>query len=175
MEEYKQHSSKEGFPTKTIQQMKEKEAAKLNKKRKQRTREAHKQQQKMGNIHLPQSLNKKVTNLFKNTDIRIAFRTSNTIHQQVAQKTNNQNPSGIYEIKCNTCGLNYIGQSCKPITTRHKEHIRYIRNNNPASENAVHILNNRHEFGTTDNTLQLIKQCRKSSKMNHCENMYIHI
>jgi hypothetical protein len=40
---------------------------------------------------------------------------------------------------------------------------------------AVHILNNRHEYGTTENTLQLIKPCRKSSKMNHWENMCIQI
>jgi hypothetical protein len=116
-----------------------------------------------------------VTNLFKNTDIRIAFRTNSTIHQQLAQNTGNQNPSGIYEIKCNTCGLNYVGQSGKPITTRHIEHIRYIKNNNPASAYAVHILNNRHEYGATENTLQLIKPCRKSSKMNSWENMYIQI
>jgi hypothetical protein len=91
------------------------------------------------------------------------------------QKTGNRNPSGIYEIKCNICGINYVGQSCRLITTRHKEHIRYIKNNNLASAYAVHILNNRHEYGTTENTLQLIKPCRKSSKMNHWENMYIQI
>ena len=70
--------------------------------------------------------------------------------------------------------MNYVGQSGRPIT-RHKEHIRYIKNNNPASAYAIHILNNRHEYGTTENTLQLIKPCRKSSKMNHWENMYIQI
>jgi len=71
--------------------------------------------------------------------------------------------------------MNYVGQSGRPITTRHKEHIRYIKNNNPASAYAVHILINRHEYGTTENTLQLIKPCRKSSKMNNWENMYIQI
>jgi len=32
-----------------------------------------------------------------------------------------------------------------------------------------------YEYGTTENTLQLIKPCRKSRKMNHWENMYIQI
>jgi hypothetical protein len=118
---------------------------------------------------------RKVTNLFKNTEVRIAFRTNNTIYQQVAQKTGNKNPSGIYEIKCNTCGLNYIGRSGRPITARLKEHIRYIKNNNPASAYAVHVLNYRHKYGTTENTLQLMKPCRKSSKINHRKNMYIQI
>jgi hypothetical protein len=90
--------------------------------------------------------------------------------RSLALTTGNQNPSGIYEIKCN-----YVGQSGRPITTRHKEHIRYIKNNNPTSAYAVHILNNRHEYGTTENTLQLIKPCRKSSKMNYWENTYIQI
>jgi hypothetical protein len=67
------------------------------------------------------------------------------------------------------------GTVWQPITTRHKEHVRYIKNNNPASAYVVHILNNRHEYGTTENTLQLIKPCRKSSKMNYWENMYIQI
>jgi hypothetical protein len=33
------------------------------------------------------------------------------------------------------------------------EHIRYIKSNNPSSAYAVHILNNRHEYGTTENKL----------------------
>jgi len=76
----------------------------------------------MGNVHIPQPPNK-VTNLFKNTRIAISFRASNPIYQQLVQKTGNKNPSGIYEIKSNTCGMNYVGQSGRPIT-RHKEHIR---------------------------------------------------
>jgi hypothetical protein len=68
--------------------------------------------------------------------------------------------------------MNYVGQSGRPVTTRHKEHIRYIKNNNPASAYAVQILNSRHEYGTTENTLQLIKPCRKISKINNWENMY---
>jgi len=35
---------------------------------------------------------RKVTNLFKSTDIRIAFRTTNTIQQQLAQKNKRQKP-----------------------------------------------------------------------------------
>jgi hypothetical protein len=85
------------------------------------------------------------------------------------------NPSGVYEIKCNTCSKNYVGQSGSPITTRHKEYIRYIKTNNPPSAYATHTLNNRHECGIANDTLKLIKPCRKSMKMNHWENMYIQI
>jgi len=34
----------------------------------------------------------------------------------------------------------------------------------PAPTYAVHILNNRHEYGTTENTLQLIKPLGKAAK-----------
>jgi len=81
---------------------------------------------------------RKVTNLFKNTNIKIAFRANNTVYQQLVQKTNCMNPSGVYEIKCNTCSKNYVGQSGRPIATRHKEHIRYIKTNNPFSAYATH-------------------------------------
>jgi hypothetical protein len=109
--------------------------------------------------------------LFKNTDINIAFKASHTIYQQLAQKADNRNPSGIYEIKCITCSKNYIGQSGRHITTRYKEHKRYIKTNNRASAYATLILNNRHEYGTANDNLKLIQPCRKSKKINHCQSM----
>jgi uncharacterized lipoprotein YddW (UPF0748 family) len=36
-----------------------------------------------------------VTNLFKRTNLRITFRPTNTIYQQLSNKTNNPNRSGI--------------------------------------------------------------------------------
>jgi hypothetical protein len=42
----------------------------------------------------------------------------------------------------NTCNNAYIGQSGRSITVRPKEHVRYVRTNNPASAYALHILIN---------------------------------
>jgi len=169
-----------GFPIKVIQDIKEKEKAKQNKRATRKNEEETEQTEQLKNKKLVtftyySPLIRNVTNLFKNTGIGISFRASNNIYQQLVQKISNKNPSGIYEKRCNTCGMNYVGQSGRPVTTSHKEHIRYIKNNNPSSAYAVHILNNRHEYGTTENTLQLINPCRKISKMNHWENMYIQI
>jgi hypothetical protein len=100
---------------------------------------------------------RKVTNLFKQTNLNIAFISTNTIYQQLSHKSDNTNPSGIYEVKCNTCNMAYIGQSGRPITTRHTEHMRYIRSNNPNSAYAMHILNNKHEYVTVNETLKLLK------------------
>jgi hypothetical protein len=40
---------------------------------------------------------------------------------------------------------------------RYQEHIRYIRNNNPQSAYAQHILNSRQEYGTIEEIMKLIK------------------
>jgi hypothetical protein len=36
---------------------------------------------------------------------------------------------------------------------RHKEHVRYIRTNNPTSAYALHILQNKHDYGTVADTI----------------------
>jgi hypothetical protein len=104
---------------------------------------------------------RRVTNLFKHTDIRIAFLAINIIQQQLTEKQTLNNPSGIYKLKCNTCNNVYVGQSGRAIKVRYKEHIRYIRTNNSTSAYATHILQNRNEYGTSDDTLQLLTACRK--------------
>ena len=163
-----------GFPIKLVQEMKDREIEKLTRQdndKHERHKKGNSKKWAIFTYHSP--MIRKVTSLFKGTDIRIAFRTTNTIQQQLAHKTSDKNPSGIYEIKCSTCQKKYVGQSGRPITVRHKEHIQYIKNCNPISAYAAHILENRHEFGTAEDTLQLIRPCRKGSRMNQWENLYI--
>jgi len=83
----------------------------------------------------------RVTNLFKQTRLKIAFRATNTI--QLTAKQTQDDPSGIYKLKCNTCNKVYVGQSSRTIGVRFKEHTRYIRSNNSISAYATHILKNR--------------------------------
>jgi len=54
---------------------------------------------------------------------------------------------------CGTIQLDYI--------LRHKEHLRYITNNNPITTYAMHILHNGQEFGPTDETLKLLSHAIK--------------
>jgi len=116
-----------------------------------------------------------ITNLFKHSDLKIAFKATNTLQQQLSEQQTNKNPSGIYKLKCNACNKAYVGQCGRSIDIRHKEHIRYIRFNNPQSAYAMHILQNSHEYRTTKDTLQLLKTCRKSTRMNYWETLYMHI
>ena len=78
-------------------------------------------------------------------------------------------------MKCNTCNNVYVGQSGRSINIRHKEHIRYIRTNNPFSAYALHVLQNGHEYGTIADTLQLLKTCQKGTRMNCWEASYMQV
>jgi hypothetical protein len=67
-----------------------------------------------------------ITKLFKNTDLRIAYRTNNRIQNYLQSKNRDPdkyNHSGIYELKCNNCQLKYIGQTGRNFRTRYREHI----------------------------------------------------
>jgi hypothetical protein len=70
---------------------------------------------------------RKITNLFKHTKVKIAFKCNNKIPQIMKPNTNNSTPyynrSGIYKLTCNTCKLAYIGQSRQSLKLRFQEHI----------------------------------------------------
>jgi hypothetical protein len=55
----------------------------------------------------------KIIKLFKDTQIKIALRTRNTIHKILKQhsRIDKCNKSGIYEMKCLDCPLIYVGQN----------------------------------------------------------------
>jgi hypothetical protein len=93
----------------------------------------------------------------------------------MTQTPKNSNPSGIYQLKCNSCNRAYVGQSGRAISLRHKEHLRYIKNNNPISAYAMHILHNRHQYGPPDETLELLKPYNKGTKINCWEVLYMNI
>ena len=104
---------------------------------------------------------KKITNIFRHTKIVTAFKTTNTLQQLTKPKhesnTQELDKSSIYKLKFNTCQVAYIGQTRSNLRQRYLEHRRCIRHNNPQSAYAQKILNNRHEYGTINNTMYLLK------------------
>jgi len=80
---------------------------------------------------------RKLTNLFKHTNINITFRSTNTLQQSTKpknpEKIPDYNKSGVYKLTCKTCNMSYIGQTSRDLTQRYRKHIRYIRNNDPQS------------------------------------------
>jgi hypothetical protein len=86
----------------------------------------------------------------------MAFCATNTIYKQFSDKIiqNKTNSSGIYKLKCNTCNNSYVGQTGRSLGIRHKQHTRYIyKKNNPVSAYALHILNNKRDYGKIKQTI----------------------
>jgi hypothetical protein len=75
-------------------------------------------------------------------------------------------------LNSNTCNNSYVGQAGRSLGIRHKKHTRYIKTNNPY---APHILNNKHENGDLEQTIELLKPCNKGVNMNIWESFFIYI
>jgi hypothetical protein len=54
-------------------------------------------------------------------------------------------------------------------------HVGYVNTNNPLSAYALRILNNRHEYGNPEHTIQLLQACAKGKIMNCWESSYIQV
>jgi hypothetical protein len=120
---------------------------------------------------------RKITNLFKQTNVNIAFRGANTID-------NTRDPTALsrptttitvefYKLTCMSCNKSYIRQTSRNLAQRHREHIRYIRINDPQSAFAQHILRNVHEYGTITGTMTLFKPIHKTSLLIPYEQFFI--
>jgi hypothetical protein len=68
--------------------------------------------------------------------------------------------SEIYEVTCVTSKLSYAGQTSHSLKQRYQEHMRYIQQNSLQSLYALHILNNKYEYGPINNTVSFLKQQR---------------
>jgi hypothetical protein len=160
-----------GYPTKIIQNLQQRTTKidKHNTSTKQSTK-------KWVTFKYYSPLVRKVTNIFKNTNLRIAFQATNTIWRLLNIKKKQPNiytNSGVYSIKCSTCNWFYTGQTGRDTYIRFKEHIWYIRTNNPKWAFAVHILENNRQYDTTEESLLLITPCNKGNRLNLLENLYI--
>jgi hypothetical protein len=67
----------------------------------------------------------------------------------------------------------YIGQTSRHLSIRYSEHNRYIKNNDPQSAYAQHILRNIHEYGTLTDTMSLLKHIHNPTKLIPYEQLFI--
>jgi len=106
--------------------------------------------EKMGHFYLHIPKHQEGHKPIQTSRCKNSFQMQNTLTCLVkitnSTRTPPHNKPGIYQLKCNTCNLSYIGQTSRHLKTRYHKHIRYIKNNNPQSAYAQHILKNRHEF-----------------------------
>jgi hypothetical protein len=106
---------------------------------------------------------RKINNLFKQTKVRIAFRSTNNIYDFTKPKINNSieeyTNCGIYELTCATCKLYFVGQRSHSLKQRYQEHMRHTKQKDPRSAYALHTRTlNKHEYEPIINTMSLIKR-----------------
>jgi hypothetical protein len=119
---------------------------------------------------------RKITNLFKHTNPKIGFGCFNTIPQLTKPAADHippHNKGGVYQLTCKTCNLSYVGQTSRKLKTRLQEHIRHIKTNNPQSAYAEHILHNRHEYGTLNELMILLKPFQHENMLLPYEQYHI--
>jgi hypothetical protein len=76
-------------------------------------------------------------------------------------------------INMQTCKHKYIGQTSIELKQRYQEHTRYIRNNNPQSAFALHILDKKHEYGIIEEIMELVKSIKNTRLLIPFEQFYI--
>jgi hypothetical protein len=120
---------------------------------------------------------RKIINLFRHTNVGISFKNTNTVQQPTKPKRDNtileQDKSRIYELTCNTCHMLYTGQTSCSLKQSYQEHIRYMKHNEPQSAYALHILNNKHEYGPIKDRMTLLKHVDKTTLLIPYEQLYI--
>ena len=92
----------------------------------------------------------KVRRCFKKFNIDIAVKRSKTVFDFIKNNITEDIPiikkSGIYRIKCDECGMFYIGESGRAIECRLKDHRRGEGDRNTTSLYARHFIEKGHKF-----------------------------
>ena len=65
--------------------------------------------------------------------------------------------AAVFADKMRRAYMSYIGQTNRNLNQRYQEHIRYIRNNDPHSAYAQHILQNLQEYRSITDTMSLLR------------------
>ena len=120
---------------------------------------------------------RKITNLFKHTNIKISFRCRNTIAQLTKPATDHNipphNKGGNLPVNLQILQP-LIHRSNQPnLKTCFQEHIRYIKTNNPQSAYTQHILHNQHEYGTLNELMILHKPLTHENMLIPYEQFHI--
>ena len=172
----KQLAKANGYHNKTIDKIENKIRQKLNIKDNANINNNNPTEYKYTTITYYGHISNKIAKLFKNTNIKIAYKTDNKIINKITfeNKLDQHDKNGIYKIKCPDCNKYYIGQTKKKLKIRYSQHLNAFKKPNRYKSNlATHSINNNHMFPPINN-MTLIKSLPKSNKMNIWENMEIY-
>jgi hypothetical protein len=146
---------------------------------KQQTKKRHNSSQilkaEMGHIHMCREGTHRIINIFRHTDIQIAFRTNNTIQNLPTHR--NPNPdnfpsSGDYQLTCPECRKSCVGQTGSRFQLRYKEHRLAFYSNTPSSSYAPQLHEEAHPFGPIHQIMQVPSHHSKGPHLNTMEKKF---
>jgi hypothetical protein len=118
-------------------------------------------------------LTNRLSNRLKAGGISVIYQSRGNLSSLIGrgkQKRQIGERSGIYNIKCNDCEGNYIGQTKRRVETREKEHSRALKLNQPSkSAMAAHCLDEGHIKGEC----RVLKEVRNPYQLDAWESLYI--
>ena len=106
-----------------------------------------------------------IINVFKRTDLKIAFRTNNTIENLLRQRypiSDKFSSYGVYKLTCPDCHKAYVGQTGRQFYTRYKEHRSAFYHSTRVANFAQTPPWKAHSFGPTD-IMQVLRHQKKGA------------
>jgi len=111
-----------------------------------------------------------ITNLFRKTELEIAFHTTNTRGNLLSHKNPTPNTfslSGVYRLTCPDCNKAYVGQGGRRFATWSKEHAKAFRSNSHTSSFTKHLNEEAHSFGPMNSIMQILHYHKKRNPPKH--------
>ena len=116
--------------------------------------------------------------MFRNTNVKAAFTTDDTLgkHLAIKQETpqNKYEKCGIYQLTCPDCKMKYTGQTGRPFKVRYHEHLRDFKYNNNKSKFAQHLIDNKHAIGRMEDIMEIVHITKKGKMMDTVEGLHIY-
>jgi hypothetical protein len=100
-----------------------------------------------------------ITNIFRRTELKISFCTTNTLDNRLTNKHHPQETfslSGVYKLICPDFNKTYVGQTGRQFSTRYKEHNIAFHHNSNTSSFVKDLVQEAHSFGPMNNIMQII-------------------
>jgi hypothetical protein len=115
-----------------------------------------------------------ITNIFKHTNLQIAFTTKNNIGKLLSatpcgRNTDMYEKSGVCGLTCQACKRRYVGQTGRPFHVRFKEHAQDYKPRTKKSYFAKHLLECDHPFHPIEETMDIIHTTEKGRMLNVIE------
>ncbi|XP_050298299.1 uncharacterized protein LOC126737438 [Anthonomus grandis grandis] len=112
----------------------------------------------------------KIQRVLTSLNVKVAFKSSNSLGNLLINNKDKTDPlscKGIYKLYCE-CGYFYVGRTKRSFKARFSEHDRCIRQNNPESLFAKHIMETGHPSNLLDN-YKILHRVQDNINLNNLE------